>query len=72
MTSRDQPVLDGCGRFSQSGSVRGGFRPRCRSSCGDHRRWTDVLLPSVDGVSDPLGVLDLVTHTRADRRGGRH
>jgi len=27
------------------------------------RRWTDVLLPLVDNDADPLGVLDLVTHT---------
>ena len=27
------------------------------------RRWTDVLLPLVEDDSDPLGVLDLVTHT---------
>ena len=27
------------------------------------RRWTDVLLPLLEDVGDPLGVLDLVTHT---------
>ena len=27
------------------------------------RRWIDVLLPLVQAESDPLGVLDLVTHT---------
>ena len=27
------------------------------------RRWTDDLLPLVDDPSDPLGVLDLKTHT---------
>jgi threonine dehydrogenase-like Zn-dependent dehydrogenase len=27
------------------------------------RRWTDVLLPLVEDSGDPLGVLDLVTHT---------
>jgi len=27
------------------------------------RRWTDVLLPLVEDTADPLGVLDLVTHT---------
>jgi threonine dehydrogenase-like Zn-dependent dehydrogenase len=27
------------------------------------RRWTEVLLPLVQDSSDPLGVLDLVTHT---------
>jgi threonine dehydrogenase-like Zn-dependent dehydrogenase len=27
------------------------------------RRWTDVLLPLVENDGDPLGVLDLVTHT---------
>ncbi|HET9648019.1 MAG TPA: alcohol dehydrogenase catalytic domain-containing protein, partial [Microlunatus sp.] len=27
------------------------------------RRWTDVLLPLVEDATDPLGVLDLVTHT---------
>ena len=25
--------------------------------------WTDVLLPLLEDVGDPLGVLDLVTHT---------
>lgn len=27
------------------------------------RRWTEELLPLVDDPSDPLGVLDLTTHT---------
>ena len=27
------------------------------------RNWTDDLLPLVDDPSDPLGVLDLTTHT---------
>ena len=27
------------------------------------RRWTDVLLALVEDAADPLGVLDLVTHT---------
>src|SRR5690349_4995077 len=30
---------------------------------GNVRRWTDVLLPLVEDAADPLGVLDLVTHT---------